>query len=482
MDSRYKLKTGEEVAYFPPIQNTDNPYATEAAMHADQSNQLKGYGYLVDGVGAFAYLGTVAGTAADYEPFMPTKDISLRSDNTASTIYFYDALGNDVNYAFIRYNAATNYLEFGSQDGNGEVISAQIDRGKLTWEFKDYIIINQPGRGVQMKDPAGAGYELRTNDGGVLELWERSGGGSLETLVWSSATSSGLDLRASNLAGDLTTAEKDAIRLKIGTAISPAPFLDEVIPDSYAPSTTGMFKLKGSFFTENMTVTTTGGTVNYITFNNDNDVDVNITTGSTEGSFSVTIDNGISKTFDIVLLIVLGTVFKPTNADWINKSLVSTNNDAVELVTFNSQGTAEWTKQFDYTRDWRFIFNAKESPLGTLSMGVFNVSRLQLKTVDGVKSIFDYQVYKHNSGALVNNSRSFNDTWDYAGSLISGNNDWDLFKTTLQFELRYVAGVLYVYVNNTLKKTHTDVLDQNLKLIVNPKEYDFENIKYIEKV
>jgi len=59
INSRYKLKTGEEVAYFPPIQNTDSPYLTEAAMHADQANQLQGYGYLVDGVGAFTYLGTV---------------------------------------------------------------------------------------------------------------------------------------------------------------------------------------------------------------------------------------------------------------------------------------------------------------------------------------------------------------------------------------------------------------------------------------
>ena len=218
INSRYKLKTGEEVEPFPPIQNTDNPYLTEAAMHADQSNQLQGYGYLVTDVGAFIYLGTVAGTAADYKAFMPTKDISLRSDNTASTIYFYDALGNDVNYAFIRYNAATNYLEFGSNDGQGDVVSAQIDRGKTTWEFKNYIIINNPGRGVQMKDPAGAGYELRTNDGGVLELWSRSGTGSLETLVWSSATSSGLDLRASNLAADLNTAEQDGIKTKIGAS------------------------------------------------------------------------------------------------------------------------------------------------------------------------------------------------------------------------------------------------------------------------
>ena len=69
INSRYKLKTGEEVDYFPPIQNTASPYLTEAAMYADQANQLQGYGYLVDGVGAFTYLGTVAGTGADYEAF-----------------------------------------------------------------------------------------------------------------------------------------------------------------------------------------------------------------------------------------------------------------------------------------------------------------------------------------------------------------------------------------------------------------------------
>ena len=81
--SRYKLKTGEEVEYFPPIQNTDNPYLTEAAMHADQANQLEGYGYLVDGVGAFTYLGTVAGTAADYEAFgggLDTRASNLAGD------------------------------------------------------------------------------------------------------------------------------------------------------------------------------------------------------------------------------------------------------------------------------------------------------------------------------------------------------------------------------------------------------------------
>jgi len=48
-------------------------------MHADQANQLEGYGYLVDGVGAFTYLGTVAVTAADYEAF----GANLRLSNLA---------------------------------------------------------------------------------------------------------------------------------------------------------------------------------------------------------------------------------------------------------------------------------------------------------------------------------------------------------------------------------------------------------------
>jgi len=69
IESRYPLKVMEELAPFPPIQNTANPYLTEAAMHLDQANQLEGYGYLVDGVGAFIYLGTLVGTAADYKAF-----------------------------------------------------------------------------------------------------------------------------------------------------------------------------------------------------------------------------------------------------------------------------------------------------------------------------------------------------------------------------------------------------------------------------
>jgi len=86
--SKYPLKVLQEVEPFPPIQNTDNPYLTEAAMHADQANQLEGYGYLVDGVGAFTYLGTLAGSSADYKDFgRVTETIkSVREINSNTTL------------------------------------------------------------------------------------------------------------------------------------------------------------------------------------------------------------------------------------------------------------------------------------------------------------------------------------------------------------------------------------------------------------
>jgi len=96
--SRYPLKVLQEVEPFPAIQNTASPYLTEAAMYADQANQLQGYGYLVDGVGAFTYLGTVAGTAADYEAFSTATVVgsSVPVSKTGTNIVFTeDAFYNE---------------------------------------------------------------------------------------------------------------------------------------------------------------------------------------------------------------------------------------------------------------------------------------------------------------------------------------------------------------------------------------------------
>jgi len=78
--SKYPLKVMEEVAPFPPIQNTANPYLTEAAMRADQSNQLQGYFYVVKSVGYFEKLSTSSAVKEDYreigETFLKKYDLS----------------------------------------------------------------------------------------------------------------------------------------------------------------------------------------------------------------------------------------------------------------------------------------------------------------------------------------------------------------------------------------------------------------------
>ena len=78
--SKYPLKVMEEVEPFPPIQNTDNPYLTEAAMRADQSNQLQGYFYVVKSVGYFEKLSTSSAVKEDYreigETFLKKYDLS----------------------------------------------------------------------------------------------------------------------------------------------------------------------------------------------------------------------------------------------------------------------------------------------------------------------------------------------------------------------------------------------------------------------
>jgi len=149
-------------------------------------------------------------------------------------------------------------------------------------------------------------------------------------------------------------------------ATAPAPYMDVLIPDSVLPSTTTNFTIKGAFFTPTMTVAITGQTINYLTFISDKQIKVNVTTGAAEGYFNVTLDNGISRTFNGALSVVLGTIYKPTQANWIIESGIpdlSTEGEA-HLSTYNSLAQAVWTKTFDYTRNFSVRFKLKPSPFG----------------------------------------------------------------------------------------------------------------------
>ncbi|MEO7977786.1 hypothetical protein [Flavobacterium sp.] len=253
-------------------------------------------------------------------------------------------------------------------------------------------------------------------------------------------------------------------------ATAPAPYLEELIPDSYLPSTTGSFILKGSFFTPTMTVTIPGQVINYKNFISDNEVHINVTTGATEGKFDVILNNGISATFTQVLLIVLGTIYKPSEANWTVYSGapdLSTDGEA-HMTTYNSLVNAVWNKQLDFAIDFSLRFRPNPSPLGSPGG---NTSTPTIYIVGATDGLVKYEIgIDPGSGFTVvrtNNSDG-----------LAVITDVHLYKKEIEF--RNKNGIFYLYADNGLIKTYATALSQSLKLQLYLATYDLIDIKYIE--
>lgn len=261
----------------------------------------------------------------------------------------------------------------------------------------------------------------------------------------------------------LTTDSNGYLKL-VTIAVAPAPHLEELIPDSYLPSTTGNVVLKGSFFTPNMTISIEGQTINHKTFISDNEYHVNVTTGSVEGMFGVTLNNGISQTFPNVLLIVLGTVFTPVESDWQSKSNIDvTVGDYAKVTTPQINALAYWLPPISYTKNWRISFKYVHSPLDPFSGGN---SYLRIKsatnTLLSLRMINNLYVYTGNSNEL-RTIRSI-----------------DLDKT---IEIRKVGSLISLYKDNgELILTISDfvTMSENMGISLDLSSMDISNIKYIE--
>ena len=261
-------------------------------------------------------------------------------------------------------------------------------------------------------------------------------------------------------------------------ATAPAPYLEILVPDSTLPSTTTNFVLKGAFFTPTMTVVIAGQTINYITFINDNEVRVNVTTSALEGYYSVTLNNGLQSVFNNALLIVLGTSFSPVESEWTN--IVAPINvreyGNARIGIWDSAQSAKWTKVLDYTKNFSIRFNIQASPYGAnISSG--GVQQLSVKKVSDGSEVFGFRQVQE-----------YGNTQSYLTSSVDGylamlgvteTTFWNNVNT-YNWEFRWYNGILYGYLNNVLKVTSARVLTENLNIWVNLKRFDITNIKYIE--
>lgn len=260
----------------------------------------------------------------------------------------------------------------------------------------------------------------------------------------------------------------------------PAPYLDTIIPDSTLPNSTGNFQLNGSFFTPNMTVVFEGQTVNYVTFKSSIWVEVNCTMGSSEGLFDITLNNGISVTFPDVILLVLGTVFKPSSADWILTEPINVSDDRVQNQTYNSVGSAVWNKEFDYTKDFSVRWNFAKSPLG-LPNTAFSSPEIMIKKVSDNALVVQYVTYQ-------NANIQYKMGW-YVGTTLQATKIINRNSTYLESyqrieesecKLDYISGIFYFYWEGGLLQTYNPSLVGNVKMEVRLNTSDIKNIKYIE--
>lgn len=259
----------------------------------------------------------------------------------------------------------------------------------------------------------------------------------------------------------------------------PAPYLDELIPDSYLPNNRGDFVLRGSFFTEESTVSAVGQTVHYVTFVSDNELRANITTGIAEGNFDVIVNNGVETVSKGAMLVSYGNVTKPNSTSWAGSdaSLGFSNEGEVNISAYNDLVTGTWSKVLDFAKTWRIQFGLQKSPLGDPMGFDGSSSEYHFNIINEIdKAIHtSFSVYK-NSGQVktYSNIPTFFQVYPHQPFSFWSDN-----KPPFIYEFRCENGVLYIYVNASLKYT-SNALTQNMLFQINLKLYDIINIKYIE--
>jgi hypothetical protein len=265
-------------------------------------------------------------------------------------------------------------------------------------------------------------------------------------------------------------------------AFYPAPFLYELTGNSYLPNNTGNFVLKGAFFTPAMTAEIPGQTVNYITFINDNEIHVNVTTGNIEGNFDVILNNGLSVTFKNRLLIVLGTIIKPVMSDF---SVLAGNPNISDigefkLNLFNIQCAATFFT-IPVGQNFRVYATLAATPLSSTPVnGGPNVETISLISAADNTVKFAMKIYLNGVGLSSNRLDTFQSSTGLGypntrGSLIGNSSIRD--NPTFFFER---IGTEYRIRNSNTNILFTDTFNGDLKIRVDIRYYDIINLKYVE--
>lgn len=263
------------------------------------------------------------------------------------------------------------------------------------------------------------------------------------------------------------------------TSTYPAPYLTEIPHNNYLPNTTGNIVLKGSFFTPNMTVLIQGQTVNNINFKSDNEIDVNVTTGSAEGTFDITLDNGISKTFTKRLLIVLGEAFTPKASDYTilaGSPDLSTDGE-FRTPLLNIQQTATFFN-IPNGQNFRVYFTLSRSPLGASGNGPTAPS---VSLVDATNNAMKFAclVYLNNTDT-ESNTEAYQESTGFNYPNGQGILSGFVMLTNPPSAYFERVGTQYRLKNAYKTIVFSDTFVGALKIRVDAKHFDITGLKYVK--
>jgi hypothetical protein len=273
-------------------------------------------------------------------------------------------------------------------------------------------------------------------------------------------------------------------------AVSPAPYINELVPDSYLPSTTGNIRIHGDFFTpamcdrvSNPTAIVIGGvtTIHYATFVSSQELLINVTTGNVEGSFPCTLNNGLSTTKANALLISYGNVFSPIETDF----LVSQGAPDISIkgeihLTIFQSGVKLRIKETIFktvpNKNYKIIWNWKVSPLGsTTSVGGYDTETqyVGLSRVSDGASIYRVGMGAYNGGTMWS---AFN---DYLGAGLQGYNSDIASEVASNWAFQRTNGIWVLLRDGLPFKTISYQENGEMYVVFGTRSLDLVNIKIV---
>lgn len=274
--------------------------------------------------------------------------------------------------------------------------------------------------------------------------------------------------------------------MKIDNSLTvyPAPNVSGVAPASILPDATSQLTVYGSFFTPATIVSIASHTVNSVTFVNQGELILSVTTSLLEGDFALTISNGTTVVYENKVYVYLGIVFVPSASDWEapTGSIDVSQGNAVKVLTYEVNGTNRLSKQIDYTINNSIRFNVNKTPLGYTANNEYMINHISLVRASDNTNVLAFWIRRENGQSYVQvyaikNAENAVAIRDYYGG--TSESSFDILSTnTLEFRL--IARKLYIYVNNVLRYSYTEDITENLKLKVETKTFNIENIKFIE--